>query len=350
MATSTLNPIIQGDLKAILAQPLPWETLAGQTVLITGAAGFLPGYLVETIMRRNDEFGGEPATVVALARSAEALDERFGHHAGRSDLRHLVQDATDPVPSELHVDVVIHAASQASPVHYLHDPVGTLRVNVTGTEHLLRHAAACGASRFLFLSSGEVYGQVPAEHQPLREDYVGSVEPTDPRSCYAEGKRAGEAFCSAYRAQLGVPAVITRIFHTYGPGLKPDNGRVFADFITSVAAGRDIVMTSDGSALRAYCYVADTVAGLFTAMFHGEPGTAYNVGNEEAEVSVAGLAEMLAGAYPEIGLRREAPPPGYVASAVSRSCPDTSRLRGLGWHPAWGLLDGFQRAIEGSRA
>lgn len=350
MTTSTLNPIISDDLKTILAQPLPWETLAGQTVLVTGSAGFLPGYLVETILCRNDEFGGEPAVVVALARSAGALEERFGHHAPRTDLRYLVQDAADPVPPDLHVDVVIHAASQASPVHYLKDPIGTLAVNVTGTERLLRHASVCKASRFLYLSSGEVYGQVPADNQPLREDQVGAVDPTDPRSCYAEGKRAGEAFCSAYWAQLGVPAVIARIFHTYGPGLKPDNGRVFADFITSVAAGRDIVMASDGSAMRAYCYVADTVAGLFTTMFHGEPGTAYNVGNEQAEVSVSGLAEMLTGAYPEIGLRRQTPPPGYVPSALSRSCPDTSRLRGLGWRPTRGLLDGFQRAIEGSRA
>jgi len=348
MSTSVLNPIISEDLDDILARSLPWETFAGRTVLVTGAAGFLPGYLVETLLRRNDVFGDAPATVVALARRRGSAEKRFAHHAGRIDLRIVTGDVCDPPPTDLRPAVVIHAASQASPRYYRDDPVGTIRPNVVGTDLLLQAARRCGSSHFLFLSSAEVYGEVAPEHNPISEEVPGAVATTARRSCYAEGKRAGEALCVAYYHQFGVPAVIARPFHTYGPGLEAD-GRVYTDFIDAVAGGRDLVMTGDGSARRAFCYVSDAVAGLFTALLKGEPGTAYNVGNEDAEVGVAELAEMLVRSNPGLRIRRQAPPAGYLPSAVARHCPDTTRLRALGWTPAWELISGFQRAIEGCR-
>lgn len=348
MPTSVLNPIISEDLDDILAQPLPWERLAGLTVLVTGAAGFLPGYLVETLLRRNDVFGGAPATVVALARRPGSAEKRFAHHAGRSELRIVARDVCDPLPADLQPGVIIHAASQASPRYYRDDPVGTIRPNVIGTDLLLQAARRWGSSHFLFLSSAEVYGEVAPGHNPISEEVPGAVASTEPRSCYAEGKRAGEALCVAYHNQYGVPAVIVRLFHTYGPGLKAD-GRVYADFIAAVAGGGDLVMTSDGLARRAFCYVSDAVAGLFTALLKGEPGTAYNVGNEDAEAAVAELAEMLVSSNPGLQIRKEAPNGGYLPSAVDRSVPDTTRLRALGWAPAWGLQPGFQRAIAGCR-
>lgn len=348
MPTSVLNPIISEDLDDILAHPLPWERFAGLTVLVTGAAGFLPGYLVEALLRRNDVFGGAPATVVALARRPGSAEQRFAHHARRTDLRIVTRDVCDPPPADLQPGVIIHAASQASPRYYRDDPVGTIRPNVIGTDLLLEVARRCGSSHFLFLSSAEVYGEVAPEHNPISEGVPGAVTTTARRSCYAEGKRAGEALCVAYHNQYGVPAVIVRPFHTYGPGLKAD-GRVYTDFIAAVAGGGDLVMTSDGSARRAFCYVSDAVAGLFTALLKGEPGTAYNVGNEDAETGVAELAEMLVRSNPGLQIRREAPPAGYLPSAVNRNCPDTTRLRALGWSPVWGLEPGFRRAIEGCR-
>ncbi len=345
-----LHPIIAEDVDSILAAPLPWDRLDGRTILVTGAAGFLGSYLTETLLRRNERAGNGASRVVGLVRDGRRAAQRFSHHRHRADLRWLVQDAAEPPPGDLHADVIVHAASQASPRYYGLDPVGTMRPNVVGTDHLLRFAARCRAERFLFVSTSEVYGNVPPDRNPIREDEPGAVDPAAVRSCYAESKRAGETLCVAYRRQMGVPTVIVRPFHTYGPGLAPGDGRVFADFVECVVAGRDIVLTSDGRALRAFCYVSDAIRGILTALFQGGDGEPYNVGNEQSESSIRALAELLVGLFPDRRLKVVRQPvdekSGYIPSAVARNCPDTSKLRALGWSPTIGLAEGFRRTVR----
>lgn len=342
--------IVSDDIKKICAAPLPWDELAGRSVLVTGAAGLLATYLVETLLAIGERKSAAAVNVIALVRNREKAEQRFASHSNRRNLRFLVQNVCDPLPDDLHADVILHAASQASPKYYGSDPVGTLRANTVGTDNALRLAVRSQCRRFLFVSSSEVYGSVPPEQNPIAESELGSVNPLAVRSCYAEGKRAGETLCVSYCHQHGVPAVIVRPFHTYGPGLAADDGRVFADFVADIVAGRDIVMTSDGSARRAFCYVRDAIAGFFTAMFQGKPGEAYNVGNDDAEVSVRELAETLVGLFPEKRLKavfqKSAPQAGYIASAVARNCPDTRKIRSLGWKPTIGIAEGFRRTIE----
>lgn len=344
------NAIVAEDVDAILSAPLPWARLAGRTVLVTGAAGFLATYLVETLLAIGDRLAVNATNVVALVRNRDKAAIRFRRHAGQSNFRVIVQDVCDPLPADLHADVVLHAASQASPKYYGSDPVGTLRANTIGTDQLLRLAVRRQSERFFFVSSSEVYGNVPPDRNPIAESECGSVNPVAVRSCYAEGKRSGETLCATYGHQFGVPAVIVRPFHTYGPGLASGDGRVFADFVADIVAGRDIVMTSDGAARRAFCYVTDAVVGFFTVLFEGQPGDAYNVGNDEAEISVRALAETLVGLFPEKRLKAvfqtKTPQPGYIASAVARNCPDTGKLRGLGWRPKTGIAEGFRRTVQ----
>lgn len=350
VAVAARHAIVAEDVGAILSAPLPWGELAGKTVLVTGAAGFLPSYLVETLLRIGQGNSSNAVHVVALARHGERATRRFAAHVDRANFRLLVQDVCDPLPDDLRADVVFHAASQASPKYYGVDPVGTMRANVVGTDQLLQLAVRSKSRRFLFVSSSEVYGNVPPERNPISESEFGSVNPVAVRSCYAEGKRAGESLCVSYGHQHGVPAVIVRPFHTYGPGLAADDGRVFADFVADIVAGRDIVMTSDGSARRAFCYVRDAIAGFFTALFEGQSGEAYNVGNDEAEISVRELAELLVGLFPEKRLKAVFQPKpqqtGYIASAVARNCPNTARIRALGWQPTVSIADGFRRTIQ----
>jgi nucleoside-diphosphate-sugar epimerase len=248
------------------------------------------------------------------------------------------------------VDYIIHAASQASPKYYGQDPVGTLSANVFGTHHLLRLAREKRSRGFLFFSSAEVYGEVNPRQIPCPESVYGSVDPMQVRSCYAESKRLGETLCVAWAHQHGVPARIVRPFHTYGPGMALDDGRVFSDFVADVAAGRDIIMRSDGTAVRAYCYLADAVAGYFTVLLKGQNGQAYNVGNNRAEASVLELAKRLVALYPEKNLKviqvAEPPRPGYLASKVSRVSPDTTKIEALGWRPVHSLESGFRRTIH----
>ena len=339
------HPVIEEDLRRIVAADLPWHELAGATVLVSGAAGFLPAYMVETMLALGEQ---APARVIALVRNRSRAETRFAQYASRDDLQLLVQDVSDPLPAEVRADIIIHAAGQASPKYYGVDPVGTIAPNVAGTANLLDLARRSGSKGLLFFSTSEVYGSPPLV--PTPEDAFGPLDPTDVRSCYGESKRLGENLCVAHAHQHGVPAKIVRPFHTYGPGMRLDDGRVFADFVADIVANRSIVLKSAGTATRSFCYLADAVLGFFTVLLRGDVGRAYNVGDPAGEISIRDLAELLVGLFPERGLRVvcEAGPRGndYLVSAVNRSCPDIGRLRQLGWQPTTTLAEGFLRAVQ----
>jgi len=346
------NAIVAEDVARILEQDLPWTDLNGSTVIISGASGFLPAYLVETLAELNRR--GAAIRIVGLVRTPEKARARLGHLAANG-LELLTQDVAQPLHKDLpRGDYIIHAASQASPRFYGADPVGTLEANTTGTQQLLRHAHLSSSRAFLFFSSGEVYGVPADDSRRLSETDFGYLDPATVRACYGESKRLGETMCLAWQHQYGVAARIVRPFHTYGPGMALDDGRVFADFVSDVLAGRDIVLKSDGLALRPFCYLADATAGFFTALLKGEPGQAYNVGNPDAEISIRDLATLLAGLFPDLGLKvshhaAPASPVGYLKSQVARSVPDTSRIGRLGWQANTSLADGFRRTIEAMR-
>jgi dTDP-glucose 4,6-dehydratase len=342
------HPIIQADLDRILAAKLPWERFAGKTVLVAGAAGFIAAYVVESLLRLNETRDLAPVTVVALVRQEEAAHRRFSPHLGREDLKFLYQDVCAPVVLNGRVHFIVHAASAATPRAFGKDPLGTFAANVHGTHALLERAARDAVEGFLFLSSGEVYGLGNDQVIPTHEDAFGYLDPALVRSCYGEGKRAGETLCACYAAQRGVPATMARIFHTYGPGMPLGDGRAYTDFVADVLAGRDLVMRSDGQASRAFCYLADAVEALFTILLKGAAGKAYNVGNDRAELKILELAELLAGLDPTLGLkaRRELQADAdYLPSPIQRGCPDVTRLKGLGWVPRVDPEEGFRRTV-----
>ncbi|NJL07162.1 MAG: NAD-dependent epimerase/dehydratase family protein [Methylacidiphilales bacterium] len=340
------NSIIRSDVQAILDADLPWERFAGKRVLVTGAAGFLPAYIVETLLTLG-RTGQGPEEVIGLVRNLEKARRRFAGHAADSRLRLVQADLCEPPPLDSSCNFIIHAASQASPKYYFTDPVGTLEPNVIGTHHLLRRAASDKAEGFLFFSSSEVYGQ--GQEGALSETSYGYLDPATVRSCYAESKRMGETLCVCATHQFDVPTFIVRLFHTYGPGLAADDGRVFSDFITNIVARRDFIITSDGLARRAFCYVSDAVRGIFTVLLKGKPAQPYNVGNDTAEVSIRELATILSAAFPDRNLDVVIDPAkaaaSYAKSAVSRNCPDVDALRGLGWEPTIDIATGFKRTV-----
>jgi nucleoside-diphosphate-sugar epimerase len=342
-------PAFEDDLRAVSGEPLPWETLAGKTVLVTGASGFLPSCMVETLLWINDHFGyGKKIKVLALARDRAKTAARFGDRARRDDFELLLQDVCTPLPPGVRADVVIHAASQASPKYYGPDPVGTLLPNTTGTHLLLESALRMRAERFLFVSSSEVYG-TPAT-QPVGETGFGPIDPVNVRSCYAESKRMGETMTACWHHQFGLSTAMVRPFHTYGPGMDLADGRVFADFVSDVVAGRDIRMKSDGSAIRAFCYLSDAISGFFHVLLKGGDGRAYNIGNPEGAISVLGLAELLVSLFPEKKLKvirfEEDTGSGYLKSPVQAVTPDIAAAAALGWRPSVGLEEGFTRTIR----
>lgn len=344
-----LHPVVQEDMKAILDCQLPWEQLAGSTLLITGANGLISSYMVDVCMALNHSAVlAAPVHVLALVRNEAAAKKRFACYQDDPHLELVVQDVCDPITWKGSVDYIIHAASQASPKYYHTDPVGTLSANVIGTSNLLAFAKRQPLRSMLFLSSGEIYGQVSESCVPTKEEDSGYLDPMNIRSCYAESKRMAETMCASWHHQYGIPVKVVRPFHTYGPGMKLDDGRVFADFVANILERKDIIMTSPGDAVRAFCYLADATAGFFTVLLNGKNGEAYNIGNSDAAISIAELASILVNLYPDYELKvvNAATTGAYVPSPIKKNIPDISKVSLLGWHPATGVATGFHRTIE----
>ena len=350
---SMRNKMIEEDLAKIIEDSnLPWSDFENKTVLITGANGFLPAYMIETLLFLNERRNINKTRVLGLVRNRERASLRFKHYQNRSDFEMIVQDVCDPLSIQKKKDIhyIIHAASQASPKYYGKDPVGTILPNVLGTYNLLNLAKDKKVKDFLFFSSSEIYGQVDSSKMPIKEDTCGFIDPMDVRSCYAESKRMGETMCVSWFHLYGVPVKIIRPFHTYGPGMRLDDGRVYADFINDIVNNRDIVMKSDGSAIRAFCYVADAVAGFFTVLLKGKIGHAYNISNDRCEISILDLANKIISLFPEKKLKTKrlnsVGDKNYLQSKVSRTSPDISKVRNLGWYPDVSIAQGFKRTIR----
>lgn len=343
------DTIIEQDMKRIVAHELPWEKFSGRTLLITGASGLIPSYMVDTLMYLNrKKLLDEPVHILALVRNERYAKERFAAYKDDARLELLVQDVCQPVRVPGNVDFIIHAASQASPKYYRIDPVGTLSANMTGTVNMLELAREKQTQSCLFISSGEVYGEVSEHCIPTGEDDYGYLNPMSVRSCYAESKRMAETMCVCWHHQYGIPVKVARPFHTYGPGMKLDDGRVFADFVANIVKRNDIVMTSEGRQIRAFCYLADASAGFFTVLLKGKDAEAYNIGNPAAAVSIAELADTLVSLFPAYGLKvvRAARATHYVQSTIEKNVPNIAKAMELGWHPTVGISEGFSRTVS----
>lgn len=348
-----MNPIIRQDLEHIISfKAVDWKTFQGKTVLITGANGMLPSYMVETLLYLNKKYDYH-VKVVALVRNIEKAHKCFSEHTNNPALVFLVQDVAEPIIYNGDIHFIIHAASQAAPSYYGVDPVGTFKANTLGTINMLEFAIEKKVEGFLYFSTGSVYGTVLGEKVLLQEDNQGLTNTLDVRSCYAESKRAGENACVCYCYQYGVPAKMVRIFHTFGPKVNLNDGRVFSDFCKNILNNENIILKSDGSAKRSFCYVADAIQAYFLVLLNGEPATAYNVGgDEDHEISIRDLSEMLVGLYPEkqlkvvLDINENDLTYTKMRTPQKQILPNLSRIRSLGWDLSTSIKDSFKRTID----
>jgi len=303
-------------------------------VLVAGAAGFIGSHLCDVFLARD-------MNVVGVDNFCTGRSRNLAHLAGNQRFTFLQHDVIDPLPISLRADLILNLACAASPPHYQADPVHTMLTNVMGTRNLLALAADCGA-RFIQASTSEVYGD-PLVH-PQVEDYWGNVNPTGPRACYDEGKRAAETLASDYARAGRVDARVARIFNTYGPRMRHDDGRVVSNMITQALRNDDITVYGDGLQTRSFCYVDDLVDGLLRLANHQKPiPRPINLGNP-SELTVADLAKkVLALTASNSRVVRKLLP----IDDPKRRKPDISAAEKLlNWVPKVPLAEGLTRTIE----
>jgi nucleoside-diphosphate-sugar epimerase len=341
-----MNTIINEDVERITEEFLPWDTFRGCTMLVTGASGMIPSYIVYTLLGLND-FHNLGIKVLALVRNEKKARGIFGELLKRNDLELAVQDITENLCVDGPIDYIFHGASPARPQQHKASPVDTIRANLTGTINLLDLAVAKSSKGFVLMSSSEVYGKVDSVNIISENDY-GWLDPLDPRSCYSEGKRAAETLCASFQVQHGVNCTVPRFAHIYGPGMSLSDGRVQADFAANVVHGENIVMKSDGSSKRAYTYVSDAICGMFYALLKGTD-MAYNIADSDSVISIRQLAEAFIASRPEKGLELvieidkdtagKYNPAKYIGL-------DNSRIKALGWTPKVGIAEGTKRMVD----
>jgi dTDP-glucose 4,6-dehydratase len=301
-------------------------------ILVTGAAGFLGSHLCDALLADGNEVVGMDNHVSGRPENLRDAfyDDRFTHYE---------HDVTEFVHVEGELDAVMHLASLASPVFYRENPIKTLKVGALGTHKTLGLAKEKDATYF-FASTSEVYGDPEVNPQP--EDYRGNVDPYGPRSCYDESKRYGEALVRAYRDEHGLDVRVARIFNTYGPRMRLDDGRVIPNFMKQALAGDDLTVYGDGSQTRSFCYVDDTIAGL-RALLESDVETPVNVGSTD-ERSIAELADLVIDVTGSESDVTHEPLPEQDPQ-VRR--PDVSKARAeLDWSPTVPLRRGLERSID----
>lgn len=339
-----MNRVLEDDLKTIIAEDLSWEKLKNKTVMITGASGMVGSYMLYVLLMLNDEkhYG---IKVDAVMRNVNKLPEEIRN---REDVNVVVADVTKDIPDVGDIDYIIHAASPASPLIMQNQPVETIAANTIGTFKTLELAKEKNAEGYLFISSREIYGQPDEGQEFFYENTYGFVDQLNPRSCYSEGKKAAETMCVCFHEEYGLNTKIARLAHTYGPGMSIYDGRVQADFLKNVYHNEDIVLKSEGTAVRTYTYIADAIAGMYRILLDSED-IVYNIGNEAGKVSIRDLAEILVSIYPEKGLKLvfDIPEGGTKGTApYTLGILSSEKLRKLGWNPKYSVKDGFKRTLE----
>jgi len=304
-------------------------------VLITGAAGFLGSHLC-------DRFLADGHEVVGVDNFVTGSPDNIAHLIGNEQFRFIEHDVTNFIYVEGPLDGVLHFASPASPIDYLELPIQTLKVGSLGTHKTLGLAKAKRA-RYLLASTSEVYGD-PEQH-PQREEYWGHVNPIGPRGVYDEAKRFAEAMTMAYRRYHDMDTRIVRIFNTYGPRMRPYDGRVVSNFIVQALRGDPLTVYGDGSQTRSFCYVSDEVEGIYRLFHSREPGPV-NIGNpgEFTMLELARKVVALTGSGSSIDFR-----PLPQDDPRQRQPDITLARETLGWEPRIDLEEGLRRTIPSFR-
>ena len=338
-----MNRILEEDFKYISDSiNIPWDSLNGKSILITGATGFLGSLLIRFFSYLNEEYNRN-IKLIALARNAEKARSLLGD---RSII--LEGDLCDIPDIPFEIDFLFHCAAETGSRKMIETPVEVSEGIVLGTFNIMKLASQKKIESAVYLSSMEVYGQVPAKSDKVYENDYGFIDVLSARSCYPMGKRMAENICISYFYQYGLPVKIARLAQIFGAGVRETDNRVFAQFARSVINKKNIVLHTDGSSIGNYCYSADAILGLILILLNGTNGQAYNVVNEESTMTIRQMAELVATrvAGGSIAVKYEIPETNIYGYAIpSQNKLSSEKLRSLGWVPMHGMEDMYRRMI-----
>ncbi len=334
------------DLDIIFNNAIDWETFRDKRILVTAATGRLGMYIVEALVKADLDYNLN-MRIIAHARNEKKLQTVFGSTLELPNVEMLLQDITDRIEMDGSVDYIFHTAGPAAPKDFTETPVETLWAHVSGTRNVLELAREKKSEKVIYISTVEIYGENIGE-EPFAETDMGVIRSDQVRSCYPEAKRLCETMLASYAAEYGVSYTGARMSHTFGPGISLEDGRSFAEFIQCSLKGEDIVLHSDGSAVRPYTYVADAIGAVFMIATKGTANEYYNIANLDNQISIRDLAQLIAELSPsgktKVVFDHADGKLNYLNFKLG--VMNTEKIKKLGWRPDIDLKTAFRYTME----
>lgn len=337
------------DLNNAIDSTVNIESLKNKTILITGVTGTIGSFIVDMLIQYNKR--GANIRIIAAGRSVEKIEEIYEDLVSSEEIQFVHYDLAKEIEFDINIDYIIHSAGNAHPMAFNTDPVGTIIGNINSTYKLLEYGICHKTKRFCYISSGEVYGQGDLSLDSYDENYAGYLDNCMPRSCYPISKRATENLCVSYYKQYGLETVIVRPCHTYGPRITDTDNRANVQFMKNVLQNKDIVLTSLGTQLRSYCYIADCASAILTCMINGNAGEAYNSANKNARVTIAEFAQItanLAGKEVIFSVPNEIDVSNRTP--IEKQVLNSEKLEKLGWRGSYSVELGVRHTLDILRA
>ena len=326
-----------------------WNMYRNATVLVTGATGRLGRYIVETLVDVDIKYNLN-LRIIGMARNNTKAIEVFGELLDFPNVSFIYQDVNTSIEHNGNVDYIFHTAGPAAPLDFKISSVNTLWAHVNGTHNVLEFAVAHKTKKIFYVSTVEIYGTWKSDDL-IKEEDMGPMPNLNARACYPEAKRLCETMLACYKSNYGIDFCGARFCHTLGAGILLDDGRAFAEFIANSLKGEDIILHSDGSAMRTYTYTPDAINAIFMIMERGESGYMYNVAATENLISIRDLANLIAKMSPKgttkVVFSNEASKMPYLPFKLA--IMDTSKIRELGWTPQTDIIKTFKWTIESFR-
>ncbi len=343
-----MNKRLSNDIEELISYNNLGDMLDGKTILITGANGLIARNLTLYLLMYN-KIKKTNIHVLALIRNRDKAFMNYKEFVDDKNFEFLIQDVCDKLEYDGNVDYIFHAAGNASAEAIRKNPVEIIKANLLGMINVLEFAKTHNTTKVIFPSTREIYGKI-IDKDLIKETDMGVLDTMDERNCYPESKRMAEVMLVSYAKQYNVNFDILRIAHTYGPAMPLENdGRIMSDMIYFAANKKDIVLNSDGTAVRAFCYVTDAVDGILRVMVNGNDNEAYNLSNVKEPIMIRDLAQKLVDlSNGDISLKfKEASMEvlkGYTSYKMVNM--DNSKLESLGWNPCISLDEGLKRTLK----